>query len=175
MFRDDNPRCPSCDAALVRTSTRLICEHCHGALVPDAAIAELLAELAPHDHRSVAERLAPATAPPRHCPCCAAVMEPSRLYETVVDRCAAHGTWFDAGELEDVLASCGEVTHTRLAMTRTTAYVALGSGWVGLVMFVLGASILLPILMVAGVVVGDVVWRRLQRRTPAARPPQLPP
>lgn len=39
----------------------------------------------------------------RACAACAQPMKPLLLYDVPVDRCDAHGVWFDPGELAEVL------------------------------------------------------------------------
>ena len=39
----------------------------------------------------------------RHCPACDETMDEPRIYDVPVDRCAAHGIWFDKAEFEEVL------------------------------------------------------------------------
>lgn len=39
----------------------------------------------------------------RHCPACDEQMDEPLIYDVPIDRCAAHGMWFDKAELDKVL------------------------------------------------------------------------
>ena len=47
--------------------------------------------------------LSPRTDSPLHCPTCDKPMEPVRLASVLIDRCPAHGIWFDPDELSEAL------------------------------------------------------------------------
>ncbi len=95
--------CPACGAALRATGERLCCDTCNGILIGERDLATTIGE-----HASV--RFVERT--PRTCPRCQRVMTPCRLEATIdgqlvavdteLDRCDAHGVWFDAGELAKV-------------------------------------------------------------------------
>jgi Zn-finger nucleic acid-binding protein len=96
------PSCPRCRRiALQPFATRdvevLACGNCHG-LWLDHAAASRVAQAALQD-----AVVAPAERLP--CPVCTRTMAASRVKGVVVDRCDAHGLWFDHAELERVLAA----------------------------------------------------------------------
>ncbi len=105
-FRDDTSACPRCQRALSPQPggpTRLWCEHCRGVLVPTAEAEQLISEL------GRAPFSLPAGQPgDRQCPRCVAKLARFTLFGVELDRCIAHGVWFDAKEFVHVLeASTG--------------------------------------------------------------------
>jgi Zn-finger nucleic acid-binding protein len=121
--RDEFPKCPrGCDRALgpadaVMTKTRLVCQQCHGTLVTEDALAELVASMKPAADGDVKALpfapLAIATDdPPITCPRCATTMERLALVGIAVDRCVAHGVWFDGAELGLVLEIAAPVPES---------------------------------------------------------------
>jgi hypothetical protein len=99
----ETSRCPTCGAGLRASGERLCCDTCNGILVGERDLATTIGE-----HASL--RFVDRT--PRTCPRCQRVMTPCRLEATIdgelvavdteIDRCDAHGVWFDAGELAKV-------------------------------------------------------------------------
>jgi hypothetical protein len=47
---------------------------------------------------------------PRTCPSCQTTMTVETFHGATIDRCAAHGIWFDDAELAEVLAAAGTAT-----------------------------------------------------------------
>jgi Zn-finger nucleic acid-binding protein len=81
------------------------CPSCTGAFVTDAALRAKLLEVS----RNPVLPAGPGGSgkhdgPDRACPECGAVMSRSYVSGVPIDRCDAHGTWFDAEELAHVLA-----------------------------------------------------------------------
>jgi len=110
-FRDQRPRCPSCaeDHALVSSrdgsrGSHLVCEHCKGTLVPAAEVEDMLSSLLVEPFA-----LPAGTAGERTCPCCAAKLARLDLFGIEVDRCDAHGVWFDGKELTLVLEAASGI------------------------------------------------------------------
>jgi Zn-finger nucleic acid-binding protein len=109
MFRDGRPRCPSCrdEHALVpqpEQRTRLHCEHCRGVLIPLAEVEDMLSTL--QGEPFVVPAGNPGT---RTCACCTTTLATLALFEIEVDRCDAHGIWFDGKELTSVLEAASGV------------------------------------------------------------------
>lgn len=108
-FRDGRPRCPSCadEHALVghpTQPTRMQCEHCQGVLIPISEVEDMISELEGEPF------VLPAGAPgARTCARCAARLSKLDLYGIEVDRCDAHGVWFDGKELTAVLEAASGV------------------------------------------------------------------
>ncbi len=105
-FRDGRPRCPSCadDHALAEQRTHLVCEHCQGTLVPAAEVEDMLSSLLVEPFA-----LPAGTDGDRTCPCCTAKLARLELFGIAVDRCAAHGVWFDGRELTLVLEAASGI------------------------------------------------------------------
>ncbi|MDB4961634.1 MAG: Transcription factor zinc-finger [Myxococcales bacterium] len=108
-MRDDFATCPHCDAGLEPIGKRLGCQRCNGVLVLEADVKVLVAEartmnpavpVTPTDLE-----LAPPSVyePAVRCPSCLTSMTKHTLHGLTIDRCDAHGIWFDGGELLRVL------------------------------------------------------------------------
>lgn len=99
------PTCPRCNLALDPGGRgTLKCPECAGAFASDDVLREMLAELAEvlaHPPELVYGPYAKPAA--LTCPRCIALMQPAELFTIPVDRCAAHGTWFDHEELGSAL------------------------------------------------------------------------
>lgn len=106
-YRDDRATCPACATALEAAGTRMTCSKCRGVLVPAAELDDMLHSMSPDDARGLDERLTAGTEAPRPCPRCAVPMDAVVLERVPVDRCQAHGIWFDGKELERVLERDG--------------------------------------------------------------------
>ena len=112
--RELGPLCPRCTRLLREDAERaaLVCDACRGDFVDHASLSARVEAERP---RGPAR---PAPHPPRFasreqdvryawCPGCGQVMARmtfGRRSGVVVDACRTHGTWFDAGELDAVLA-----------------------------------------------------------------------
>ena len=104
--------CVSCAKDLVPAGKALHCR-CGGAWLAEG----VLAELASHVRGAVVQlpwrdRLGAI----RACPMCAFAMQTVELSGVQLDRCAPHGIWFDATELDAVL---GQSAKFPLAATST--------------------------------------------------------
>jgi hypothetical protein len=116
--RDDVAGCPRCGRGLDVSGERLVCPGCKGHLVVEAEIrqlvGEMLAKIRARTFELVplpfADREPVPEDPTITCPRCAAHMTRHTLYELAVDRCPAHGVWFDGAELEAALAKAAEPT-----------------------------------------------------------------
>lgn len=113
MNRDEIAPCPRCGAGLDANGTRRVCGQCQGVLVPDSEVRAMIAEAMSFRGPvpEVAADLAletPATAEPSlTCPLCTSAMTKHTLHGIVIDRCVAHGLWFDGEELQHVLNAAG--------------------------------------------------------------------
>ncbi|MEZ4402593.1 MAG: zf-TFIIB domain-containing protein [Kofleriaceae bacterium] len=104
-FHGQRLGCPACaDAALGCQGDRWVCARCAGCFVEDAALVAMVTAMA-----SAPWDLPPVAGPPglRPCPVCATAMMTERLEGVAIDRCAAHGVWFDDAELQAALLHVG--------------------------------------------------------------------
>lgn len=89
-------RCPACaDEVLDKVGN---CRRCHGIwldeeLVEQRALSPL--ELTGGQYSE------------RHCPVCDETMDEPLVFDVPIDRCAAHGMWFDKEELDEVVKRSG--------------------------------------------------------------------
>jgi len=117
-FRDDFAPCPACKSALDPQGRRLACAACGGVFVTETELAEMFVMMDENDKRSVEARLGrglpgpevegpgftPGPEEDRMCPLCATKMLAVTLEDIPLERCVEHGIWFDAEELQKVLA-----------------------------------------------------------------------
>jgi Zn-finger nucleic acid-binding protein len=92
--------CISCGKALQPAGKALHCR-CGGAWLAEGVLLEMAAHV-----RGAVVRLpwAMRVGTPRPCPMCTAGMQTVELGGIQLDRCAPHGIWFDANELDAVLS-----------------------------------------------------------------------
>jgi Zn-finger nucleic acid-binding protein len=105
--------CRACGVAFAQyvgdSGSLFDCTRCGGQFVEHALLKELLERQAvyPFGGRRDAERAAPRDRVVyRPCPCCQTIMNRKnfgRSSGVIVDVCARHGVWFDAGELPRVI------------------------------------------------------------------------
>lgn len=135
MMRDDIATCPRCGRGLDPSGRRLYCGACSGALVTEDELRELIATMAagsadgPAGPRPLALELPPGPDEPlRTCPRCPARMTKHLFYGMLVDRCEAHGIWFDDQELQAALERVGTEAaklplHERVVMATVSVAV----------------------------------------------------
>jgi Zn-finger nucleic acid-binding protein len=135
MMRDDIATCPACGRGLDASGRRLYCGACAGVLVTEDELRALISEMqagkpvGSAGPRSLALEPADRAEARRTCPRCPARMAKHRLYGMLVDRCPAHGIWFDASELQDALARVG-AEAARPPLRDKVLVTAAGVGWV---------------------------------------------
>lgn len=100
-FRTAPLRCPRCPTGQLGEGALRFCGGCRGAWVPDDALHERVSHMQA-DLPQLAWRTTPSR-PSLPCPECRAKMTAHELFGVPVDRCRAHGVWFDGGELAEVL------------------------------------------------------------------------
>jgi len=140
--RDEFATCPRCQAALDPRGDRWICSQCTGLLLPEPALSQMIAEMigstvSALGWRGKVAEPQPLVLTPREatehltCPRCTTQMEATNLYGIEVDRCPAHGLWFDRDELEKALQRGLEAGRTKtpaaekvFAGALMTAYIA---------------------------------------------------
>jgi hypothetical protein len=140
IYRQHAMPCLVCGAALDARGTRLQCTTCRSALLPIAELESALSTMIPKGRPEmppVETLLVPSTGEPRHCPRCQHLMRPHALGPLAVDRCAAHGVWFDGDELAAALLWYSEEERTRPSgppltagdVARGVVYTVLGVAW----------------------------------------------
>jgi Zn-finger nucleic acid-binding protein len=131
--RDEFATCPDCNVALQPHGSRLACDQCHGTLVTEGELVELLCSFDPKHGRTIAWPATERTSG-RRCPRCTTMMVGVRMEGVAVERCPAHGVWFDYGELARVLAPDADADafaadyQLRQAAADRFEYGALGVG-----------------------------------------------
>jgi Zn-finger nucleic acid-binding protein len=124
-------RCPNCRAALTalseRSGTLYDCETCAGQFIEHALLHDLLEQRASVARAALRQPNAPRpqqeTVVYRPCAVCAKLMNRRNFggaSGVIVDICAEHGVWFDAGEFPRVLAFV-EAGGLELARARALA------------------------------------------------------
>jgi uncharacterized protein YbaR (Trm112 family) len=99
--KDRRLGCPSCkETALDYVGDRWTCATCAGSFVENAALAAMIMEMS-HQPWDVP----PISGGPgeRACPICRTPMLVEVLESVTIDRCGAHGVWFDDSELQAAL------------------------------------------------------------------------
>jgi len=86
-------RCPACEDA--RLDKHGNCHTCGGIWLPEDQVRERLASSPAFTGGRYGER---------HCPACDETMDEPLIFDIPIDRCVAHGMWFDKAELELVIA-----------------------------------------------------------------------
>jgi len=108
-YRDGFERCPRCHVELADARSARGCRECGGLWLDEPTLAEMVQTMVP------AEPLAPLVLavleraePPLACPACGTAMRAVTFCGVPIDRCDAHGIWFDARELETALHRVAE-------------------------------------------------------------------
>ena len=122
MYRGDGGRCPACGSALAQLTGTMLpvsgCAACGGLwLGPDAAVHvmqglgdQVDVELARASATVARTSIVPGPdSGMRACPACGLAMARLAIRDVIVDSCAAHGTWFDRGEVEAVEMACSKL------------------------------------------------------------------
>ena len=108
-YRDPDRTCPACKAPLRAYQGRLVCDACGGMFLALPDLVHAIHELTGVDPVIAYKKEKPGA---RACPSCGGVMSVCKLGLTIdnatvvarpwLDRCAAHGLWFDRMELAKV-------------------------------------------------------------------------
>lgn len=99
-FSQQHLACPKCAGKLALHGSLWGCDAGDGVFVEYAALETMFFEMANRPWEAPAPSGTPGK---RACPACSAPMLEHDLEEVPIDRCATHGIWFDAGELEQAL------------------------------------------------------------------------
>jgi len=109
-YGDQRLACPACMTSELKFyGDRYACVQCSGTFVQNAAFEAMAMDIA----KQYFELPPPAGEPgPRACPVCSQAMLVDALDKVPIDRCAAHGIWFDANELTVALErTSGQFEH----------------------------------------------------------------
>jgi hypothetical protein len=122
--RDEFATCPRCACGLDVEGTRFVCGQCHGQLIVDRELFDLISSAQikevlegerknPWAREPLARKLElvepPVPEALLRCPRCTVMMTKHGLYDVVVDRCEGHGVWLDGdAELTRIVANAVE-------------------------------------------------------------------
>jgi Zn-finger nucleic acid-binding protein len=109
-YGDQRLACPVCGTTeLTFFGDRYACAQCTGTFVQNAAFEAMAMDIA----KAFFQLPAPTgTVGPRGCPVCVEPMVVEQLEGVAIDRCSAHGIWFDANELTVALEhASGQFEH----------------------------------------------------------------
>lgn len=99
-FRTSTLSCPRCPTALSRGELGF-CERCHGVWIPEPALRDRVSRMQDRPIPVLDWELESRN--PLPCVACREPMQTLALFDVPIDRCAAHGLWFDRDELSTVL------------------------------------------------------------------------
>jgi len=102
MYRDEYERCPRCNLELVDAGAGRGCTQCQGVFIPEPVLREMANDM-PTPAAPVTLAWEVEQRARLKCPSCTELMEAVLLNRIPIDRCTAHGVWFDRGELGAVL------------------------------------------------------------------------
>ncbi|MDB4957161.1 MAG: hypothetical protein JWO36_4730 [Myxococcales bacterium] len=112
-YKDRRLGCPSCkEVALDYRGDRWACDTCSGSFVENAALTAMVMDMTNSPWElpvGVSDK-----AGERACPVCSEAMRVEVLEAVTIDRCAAHGVWFDDKELEAALHHVGTGSPTSI-------------------------------------------------------------
>jgi Zn-finger nucleic acid-binding protein len=112
VYRDEHERCPRCGTDLTQAGSVRACTSCRGMWVQEDILITMAANMFAPPKRAPVP-LVPQTRQPLPCPSCREAMATWTLHAIAIDRCAAHGLWFDRDELQIVLRAIGDPTYRR--------------------------------------------------------------
>lgn len=99
-FRTPTLSCPRCPSTLTPGELGF-CGRCDGVWIPEAALRDRVSKM--QERPAPQLRWASESRLPLPCIACRSPMETLRLFDVPIDRCKAHGVWFDRDELQTVL------------------------------------------------------------------------
>jgi Zn-finger nucleic acid-binding protein len=109
VYRDQFIHCPACGAELKQAGSVWRCDGCSGCWVEERILADMVLRMRDGEGQSAIAFEPRATSEAaRGCPRCRDRMDPVVLHAVELERCAKHGIWFDAKELQVALQRAGE-------------------------------------------------------------------
>jgi Zn-finger nucleic acid-binding protein len=100
VYADRTLACPACGTELAFQGDRWSCTQCAGTFMQNDALEGLVLDITGDAWRVPTPTGSPGE---RACPVCSEKMIAEDLERVPIDRCAAHGLWFDARELAILL------------------------------------------------------------------------
>jgi Zn-finger nucleic acid-binding protein len=146
--RDEAATCPTCEGHRAldpygENTTRLVCDGCKGVFIALPELERLVAEAKKHAPTDIVEATPLVLAatkkdePLRRCPRCVTMMTKHDLHGIVVDRCEAHGLWFDHEELAQVLQKIDLASRPPASLAQKLAIGGLSAAMLADVAFVI--------------------------------------
>lgn len=127
-YRDPERPCPACDQPLRAYHQRLVCDACNGIMVSVEDLSGAIEDLTSVTPTFAWDHEKPSS---RKCPQCRAPMVGCRVVLEIegevahprpeLDRCAAHGVWFDREELAKVLEKVAGKGHGSKVVSKVTS------------------------------------------------------
>jgi ribosomal protein S27AE len=147
IYREGEPRCPTCASPLRDHQQRLVCDHCQAMLIADADFVRAVDELAGGGAQLAVFDVLDDERP---CPRCGGPASTCRLSigPTVLAdrylRCVTHGMWLPQSAMADVFARASRRAHVGAGGARTYGGVATlpsmpGGGMTGAMRSIAGA------------------------------------
>lgn len=118
MALEQTTTCPTCKLRLESAGRTERCKQCDGAWIGEDVLVGMMQESTSSFvvlpwHPREQDRDA------RPCAVCDAAMQPVKLGTVALDRCAQHGVWFDANELESLFEEAKDVAHEGRARSQS--------------------------------------------------------
>lgn len=133
-FRTATLSCPRCPTALSRGELGF-CERCHGVWIPEPALRDRVSRMQDRPIPVLDWELESRN--PLPCVACREPMQTLALFDVPIDRCVAHGLWFDRDELSTVLlhsrqpavvAAAGAVAAAETTESSSSVSSSIGDG-----------------------------------------------
>ncbi len=115
-MRDEFATCPIDGTALDPEGPKLTCRQCTGAMVPEADVAKVIAEIKHTQPEALSLEPPRDSESARTCPCCTEQMTKHMLHGIQIDRCEQHGIWFDPEEMQRILNEVGLGTVPKMEL-----------------------------------------------------------
>jgi Zn-finger nucleic acid-binding protein len=112
-FRTATIDCPRCRTVALTSGELRHCTKCKGSWIPTETLAEHVSTMQANVNPKLIWKHEAREALP--CAVCRRMMETALLFDVPVDRCEAHGVWFDKDELSESLRRAGTYVEPKPA------------------------------------------------------------